>query len=117
MPALNYVQALTANQLGYNPVSGWQFEYVPAAWGRGAVVSILTNATTTGVRLTAFTGSQTVQQRSPVQGSGTAGLIPSENVVAPLTFMAAPGDRIILNYDEVAGGTPTVNGMIRIEPL
>lgn len=117
MPRFNFSTAMTANQLGLNPLSGWQYEYVPAAWGRGAAVRLITNATTTGVRLSVSSGSQTIQERSPVQGGGTAGVLPSELNSAPLTFVATPGDRLKLSYDEVAAGTPTVNGVIEIEPL
>ena len=116
MPALPFSQALTANQLGFNPASGSQFEYVPAQWPRGAVVSVLARATTTGARMAVSTGSQTVQERSPIQGGGTAGTTPSALNTSPLTFMAAPGDRIKLAIDEVLGGTPTVDGLIQIEP-
>lgn len=117
MPNLSFSQALTANQLGYNPLSGWQFEYVPAMWVRGAVVQLLLNCTDANARVTVYTGSQTVQERSPVQGGGTAGTLPSIYNTPPLTFRAMPGDKLKLAIDEVAGGTPTVNGMVTIEPL
>ena len=117
MPAFPYSQALTANQLGYNPLTSWQFEVVPMAWMRGAAVSVLTRATTVGVRLTVYAGSQTIQQRSPVQGGGTAGVTPSQLNTTPLTFIAQPGDRLMLLHDEVAAGTPTVDGIIQVEPL
>ena len=29
MPALIWSTAMTANQLGLNPLAGWQYEYVP----------------------------------------------------------------------------------------
>lgn len=112
MPILTFSTAMTANQLGLNPVSGWQYEFLP--WP--ARVKLVTNATTTGVRLTCYTGSQTIQVRSPVQSGATAGVIPAELNTPPIGFMAAAGDRLILQYDEVAGGTPTVNGIIYVDP-
>lgn len=117
MPALRFSQALTANQLGYNPLTTWQYEYVPAGYVNGAVVKLIDRATTTGVRKTIFSGAQTIVQRSPVQGGGTAGVTPSELNSTPDTWIAQPGDRIILQYDEVAAGTPTVDGIVQIEPL
>ena len=117
MPNLIFSRALTANQLADNPLSGWQYEYVPIMYGRGAVVDVLIRATTTGVRLTLYTGSTTVVQRSPVQGGGTAGVTPSRLNTQPLTFLAAPNDRILFQVDEVAGGTPTYDGIISVEPL
>lgn len=117
MPQLPYSRAMTANQLGDNPLTGWQFEYVPNAYIRGAAVSLMQRATTTGVRTTVYSGSTTIIQRSPVQGGGTAGVTPSPLNTTPLTFVAAPGDRILIQNDEVAAGTPTVDGLIEIEPL
>jgi len=117
MPALPFSQALTANQLGFNPLSGWQFEYVPLAWARGAAVSVLVNATDANTRIQVSSGSQTIQERSPIQAGGTAGVTPAELNTSPTTFVAAPGDRLKLAIDEVAGGTPTVNGLVRIEPM
>lgn len=113
MPALPFSTAMTANQLGLNPVSGWQFEYVP--WP--AAVSLLLRATTVGVRATIYSGSTTIQERANVQGGGTAGVTPSELNTTPVTWIANPGDRLKILADEVAGGTPTLDGIIRIEPL
>jgi hypothetical protein len=117
MPAFPFSQALTANQLGFNPLTGWQYETVPMAYVRGAAVKLLSRATTTGVRLTLYSGAQTIQQRSPVQGGGTAGVTPSELNTPPVAWIAQPGDRLIPQFDEVAGGTPTVDGVLFIEPL
>lgn len=119
MPSLPFSQALTANQLGFNPLSGWQYEYVPAAWGRGAVVRVL--ARTTGaaatVQMQVSSGSQTIQERSPIQAGGTAGVTPSPLNTEPLAFLASPGDRLKLSIDETAGATPTVDGLVSIEPV
>lgn len=117
MPSFSFSTAMTANQLGLNPLTGWQYEFIPAAYLRGAAVKVLARATTTGVRLTLFSGAQTIQQRSPVQGGGTAGTTPSDLNTPAQSWVAQPGDRLILNFDEVAGGTPTVDGIVYVEPL
>ena len=117
MPNFRFSQALTANQLGFNPLTGWQYEFVPMAYVRGAACRLIDRATTTGARKTIYSGAQTIVQRSPVQGGGTAGVTPSELNSTPDTWIAQPGDRIILSYDEVAAGTPTVDGIFSIEPL
>lgn len=117
MPALTFSQALTASQLGFNPLNGWQFEYVPAAYVNGAICKLLTRATNNNTRLTIFSGSTAVQERSPIQGGGTAGVTPSELNTSPVTWMAMPGDRLKLSIDEVAATTPTVDGIIYLEPL
>ena len=113
MPQFPFSTAMTANQLGLNPLSGWQYEYVP--WP--ANVILLTRSTTTGNRLTIFSGSETIQERTPVQGGGTAGVTPSELNSAAVSFMAAGGDRLKLVIDEVAGGTPTIDGVVIINPI
>src|SRR4029453_6408213 len=117
MPTLIWSQALTANQLGFNPLTGWQFQRVPNAFVRGAYVAVLQRATTTGVRASIFTGSQNIQQRSNVQAGGTAGTTPSPLNTPVIDFQAAPDDLLSVLDDEVSGGTPTVDGIISIEPL
>lgn len=112
MPELSWSTALTANQLGQNPLSGWQYEYLP--WP--ADVKLLQRATTTGVRLTLYAGSETIKQRSPVQAGGTAGTTPSDLNTPPVVFRGAAGDRLIISNDEVSAGTPTVDGQILVEP-
>jgi len=117
MPSLTFSQALTANQLGYNPLDGWQFETIPYQWPRGAAVKLLVDCTDANARITVYTGSQTVQERSPVKSGGTAGVIPSDLNTSPVVWLAGPGDRLKLAIDETAGGTPTVNGVIIVEPV
>ncbi len=113
MPQFTWSTAMTANQLGLNPLSGWQYEYLP--WP--AQVILLVRSTTTGNRITVFSGSETIQERTPVQGGGTAGVTPSELNTPAVSFQAAAGDRLKLVIDEVLAGTPTVDGVIIANPI
>lgn len=113
MPQLNFSQALTANQLGFNPVSGWQYEYLP--WP--ASVILLIRATGTSAKLTLYSGSETLQERSPIQGGGTAGTTPSELNTPAISFLAAGGDRLKVVIDETGGLTPTIDGVIIVNPV
>lgn len=113
MPQINFSQALTANQLGFNPASGWQYEYVP--WP--AAVVLIVRATGVSTKVTVYTGSETIQERSPIQSGGTAGITPSELNTPAISWQAAAGDRIKLAIDETSGLTPTVDGVIIINPL
>lgn len=113
MPQLPFSTVFTANQLGVNPLAGWQYEYLP--WP--ASIILILRSTTGGSRVTVYSGSETIQERSPVQAGGTAGVTPSELNTAPITWMAAGGDRLKLVIDEVLGGTPTVDGLIIANPL
>jgi hypothetical protein len=112
MPNFNFSTAMTANQLGLNPLAGWQYEYLP--WPSSVI--ILVRSTTTGNRITVFSGSETIQERTPVQAGGTAGVTPSELNTPAISFMGAAGDRLKLVIDEVAGGTPTIDGIIIVNP-
>src|SRR2546429_645949 len=113
MPQFVWSTAMTANQLGLNPLSGWQYEYVPYP----SSVILLMRSTTTGNRMTIFSGSETIQERVPVQGGGTAGTTPSELNTPAVSFQAAAGDRLKLVVDEVAAGTSSRYGGRILNPL
>ena len=112
MPQFPFSTAMTANQLGLNPLSGWQYEYLP--WP--AQVILLTRATATGVVMTVYSGSETIEEAGPVQAGGTAGVTPSELNTPATSFLAAPGDRLKLKIDNTTAGTPTVDGIIIANP-
>jgi hypothetical protein len=112
MPQFNFSQALTGNQLGFNPLAGWQYEYLP--WP--AQVILLVRATDANERITVYSGSETIQERSPVQAGGTAGVIPSELNTPAISWIAAAGDRLKVVIDNTTAGTPTVDGIIIANP-
>ena len=113
MPQFIFSTLMAANQLGLNPLAGWQYEYLP--WP--AQVLLLVRSTTTGTRITIFSGSETIRERTPIQGGGTAGTTPSELNTPADSWQSAGGDRLKLVIDEVLAGTPTVDGMIVVNPL
>jgi hypothetical protein len=116
MPALPFSQALTANQRGFNPLTGWQFERVPNSWGRAAVKILLRTTGAAGtVQVTITTGSTTIQQRAPMSVGGTAGVQPTDFNTPSVEFLADPDDKIAMQIDETAGATPTVDGIVVIE--
>jgi hypothetical protein len=112
MPQLSFSQALTANQLGFNPLAGWQYEYLP--WP--AQIILLIRATDVNERMTVYSGSETIQERSPVQAGGVAGVTPSELNTPAVSFIAAAGDRLKVVIDNVAATTGTVDGLIIANP-
>lgn len=113
MPQLRFSTVFTANQKGVNPISGWQYEYVP--WP--AQVILLMRSTTAGNVATIYSGSETIEEKGPVQAGGTAGVTPSELNTPATSWQAAAGDRIKVTIDETLGGTPTVDGIIIANPL
>jgi len=112
MPQLPFSTAFTANQLGVNPLSGWQYEFLP--WP--AHIILLLRSTDVNLRATVFSGSETIQERAPVQGGGTAGTTPSELNTAAVSWIGAAGDRLKLVVDNVGAGTPTLDGIIIANP-
>ena len=112
MPSFTFSAALTANGV-LRPLEGWQYEYLP--WP--AEVQVLANATGTSVVNTYTSGSETIVEESPVQSGGTAGVIPSPLNTPVQGWQGAGGDRLKLNFRETGGLTPTVNGIIEIQPL
>lgn len=113
MPTLVFSQAMTANQRGLNAFSGWQYEFAPYP----SSVKLLIRATTNGVLMALYSGSETIQESSPVQGGGTAGSTPSELNTGPQIWIAAGGDRLKTKLDEVLAGTPTVDAIIFLNHL
>jgi len=117
MPSLVWSDALAANQLGQNPIAAWQFVRVPNSFMQGAYVAVLQRATTVDVRQTYFTGSQNIQQRSPVPGGGTAGATPVVFNTPVIDWRSSPDDLLQILNDEVGGAVAVVDGIITIEPL
>ena len=117
MPSFIWSRALAANQLADTPLTGWQFERVPSAFVNGAYIAVLQRATTVDVRQTIFTGSQNIQQRTPVPGGGVAGSTPVLFNTPVVDWQATPDDLLTIENDEVGGAVATVDGIITIEPL
>src|SRR2546427_6374015 len=96
MPILVVSQAMTANQRGLNIFAGWQYEFAPFA----STVKLIIRATTAGVLMALYSGSETIQESSPVQGGGTAGTTPPAPHTAPPIWLAAARDRLTTNPAE-----------------
>lgn len=117
MPSIQTVQALAANQRGFNPLANWQYQYAPFD-GLVRMGINCTGATVAGVLVSIFAGSDNVvQQGSPVSNGATAGVMPAPLNVPFFEFVVRSGDRITVAIDETAGLTPTVNFHCSIDPL
>src|SRR5438309_10470970 len=97
MPQLPFSTVLTANQLGLNPMSGWQYEYLPCP----AQVILLQRSTDVNLRATVYSGSETIQEREPIKGGGVAGTHPSELTTPAISWIAAACDRLNVTIDTV----------------
>jgi len=112
MPQLTWNQAVLAGAT-FEPLNGWQYEYVPF----GGAIKINHDAAAVGVVVTITSGSDTLQERSPVPAGGVAGVIPSDLDTPPIVDEVAAGDRLKILYDNTTGATVNVQGMIDYSPV
>lgn len=112
MPSLIFTQSIAAGAT-FLPLSGWQYEYVPT----GGRIEILQRATAVGLRATITSGSDTLQERSPVPAGGVAGVTPSSFDVPVIADEVAGGDRIKILIENPTGGAVTVDGIIDYKPM
>lgn len=117
MPSFFWSDTLAINQIGQNPIVGWQYERVPSSFMAGAYIVVLQRATALGVRQSIFSGSQNILQRSPVQAGGVAGVTPTPLNTPTVDWRGSPDDLLQVLNDETIAGTPVVDGIITIEPL
>jgi len=104
---------MTANQADSRPLANWQYRRLPFR----AHVRICQRATTTGVRTTIYSGAETIQQKCPEQSGGTIGVTPVHFTTPVKEWVGASGDELIVSNDEVAAGTPTVDGIVYVDPV
>lgn len=112
MPSLTWSQSIAAGAI-FRPLDGWQYQYIPAP-GR---IQVLHRATAVGVVATVTSGSDTLQERSPVPAGGTVGVIPSIFDVPPIQDLVARSDLQKIVYENTTGGAITVDGQIEYTPL
>lgn len=112
MPSLVWTQSIAAGAT-FRPLDGWQYEYVP----RGGVIKVLHRATAVGLRVTITSGSDTLQERSPVTAGGTSGVTPSALDVPEIVDEVAAGDRLKISYENPTAGAVVIDGMIDYTPV
>ena len=110
MPRLNFTTVLAAN-VPQNPLTGWQYEYVP--WP--AKVVICTRSTTANTKQTLSAGSTQLIESSPVPAGGTAGQTPTPFNSPVIEEYAAAGDRLKMTL--VDTGAATVDGFVDVQPI
>ncbi len=112
MPQLQFSQSVAAGAT-YIPTQGWQYEYLPFP----ALVEVGMDTTAVGLVATVSSGSDVLQEESPVSAGGTAGVVPSPLNTPYLSDQAAAGDRIKVSVRNTTGGALTVTGIIKLTPL
>lgn len=114
MPALPFSQVMTASGTA-TPLVGWQYEYLP--WPARVAVLMRSTGAARNVRASITSGSTAIQPEAPVQVGGTDGVTPVADTTPVVTFNAPAGDRLQINLRETAAATPTVDGIVYVEPL
>lgn len=111
MPVLKKRTTMTASGFA-NPLQGDQYEYLPFP----ALVEFAVMADTgASVRATIFSGTDLLQQSALVDILAVASPILWPDHF-PLSDLVAAGERLNVELQEVAAGTPVVRTQVRITP-
>jgi hypothetical protein len=105
-------QAVGGGATVANLLTGWQFQQAPWA----ALVKLIIRSTTATDTMIVTTGSETIQQKSPVPGGGTLGTTPTDFNTPALVFKCARGDQLSINYFN-GGAASNVDGYIEIQRI
>jgi hypothetical protein len=111
MPRLVFSTALGAGNTAF-PLNNWQYEYLPYP----ATCKVILRSTVITDRATVTSGSETIQEESPIPGGGTAGTTPTDFNTPAVAWMGAAADRLKILLRNT-GAASTVDGYIDIQPL
>ena len=111
MPRLIFSQALGAGGTAF-PLNNWQYEYLPYP----ATCKIIARSTVATDLMTVTSGSETIQEESPVSAGGTAGQTPTDFNAPAVMWYGAYNDRLKIKLRNT-GAASTVDGYIDIQPL
>ena len=120
MPSFTFLSPALTLGVAYNPLIGWQYEYLPFPAAVKLVVnSPQTTPATDRVTLSITSGSEQIMEASPVQSTAVAnlGVLPAELNTPAHTWLSPAGDRLKLLFTMIAGTTDYVQGTIYVNPL
>jgi hypothetical protein len=117
MPQMSFAKSLANTDIDWNPLAGWTYEYLPFAAHVRVIVNSVTPTALGNITWAVYSGSECIQDKSPVAAGGTAGVMPSELNYPPLDFQAPAGDRIRLVFNSADGTARAVQGTVVIQPL
>ena len=110
MPRLIFSTAVGAGGTA-RPLDGWQYEYLPYP----AVVKVIMRSTLATDRATVTSGSETIQEESPISAGGVAGQTPTDFNTPAVQWLGAYNDRLKILLRNT-GAASTVDGYIDIQP-
>lgn len=114
MPTLTFSRSIAAGATD-TPLAAtaWAYEQLPYP----AQVRIMVRTTAVGVLAAVMAGSESIQDETPIQSGGTAGVTPSPLNTTPIEFVAGAGDRLSLRMRNTTAGALTVDGLVQVDPL
>jgi hypothetical protein len=99
------------------PLQGTQYEFLPPSmFPNGALVEFGTTTDATGVLRTVQTGSDVVEEESPVQ-LGTINVQPTYPDHFTLNDLVGPGERINVKLRDTSAAQRIVMTVVRFTPL
>ena len=115
MPVRNFYNGNIAANATVEPLTGWQYEYLP--FPALIEIGMIHDGAANSLVATVTSGTDTLMEESPVNAGGTDGVFPTDEQL-DLTDEAAPGDRLKIRARET-GGVATTDLMtrVRITPL
>lgn len=111
MPRLVFSTALGAGATA-RPLDGWQWEYAPYP----ADVKVILRSTVATDRATISSGSETLQEESPIPAGGVLGVTPTDFNTPSIMWRAAYNDRLKILLRNT-GAASNVDGYIDIQPI
>lgn len=111
MPVRNFYTADLAANATAEPLTGWQYEYLP--WPALVEIGMIQDGAANSIQATVTSGSDTLMEEAPVNAGGTDGVFPTDEQL-DLTDEAAAGDRLKIRLRE-SGGVATTDIMIRVK--
>lgn len=116
MPQISVRTVLAANSTAL-PLQGTQYEFLPASlYPGGALVEFGTLTDATGVLRTVQTGSDVVEEESPVN-LGAINVQPTYPDNFTLNDLVGPGERINVKLRDTSGAQRIVLTTVRLTPL
>ncbi len=113
MPLFTFHEQNIAANATYEPLTGWQYEYLPFP----ALVEVAYVASAIGMVVSVSSGADQLAEEQPVSGGGTDGTLPDFDQPM-LEDIAAAGDRLKIRFRETAGAATTdVMGWVRVTQL
>jgi len=104
MPVRNFHNQNIAANAAVEPLTGWQYEYLP--WPAIVLIGMIQDGAAASLVATVTSGSDTLMEESPINAGGTDGVFPTEEEM-DLTDEAAAGDRLKIRARETAGAATT----------